>query len=95
MISSGIYIAVFYLSSQRRITIGRLGCFKFEKGIYVYVGSAQRNLQPRIQRHAIHRKALRWHIDYLSAKTTMLGALTLRGDKVLECKPQRCRNQPV
>jgi len=29
---------------------------------------------------------LRWHIDYLSAKTNMLGAITIPGPRKLECQ---------
>ena len=37
---------------------------RFEKGIYVYVGSAQNNLEKRIERHYSNNKKLWWHIDY-------------------------------
>ena len=83
--NSGIYVAVFFLSTNRRITIGRLGRFDFQRGFYFYVGSAQSSLLARLQRHARRQKALRWHIDYLSVKATMLGALTLMKPKAVEC----------
>lgn len=50
-----------------RITVGRLGVFDFPVGVYVYTGSAKRNLEARIARHGRRDKTLRWHIDYLLA----------------------------
>jgi len=45
--------------------IGSLGKIKFDKGNYVYVGSALNNLEKRINRHLKTRKKKFWHIDYL------------------------------
>ena len=50
-----------------RLRVGRLGCFLFPAGRYVYTGSAKRNLDARIARHLRKEKALRWHIDWLLA----------------------------
>ena len=41
--------------------------FTFPKGIYVYTGSAKRNIDKRIARHLSKDKNLHWHIDYLLA----------------------------
>jgi Uri superfamily endonuclease len=49
------------------LQIGRLGCFDFPAGTYVYTGSAKRNPEARIARHLRQEKTLRWHIDYLLA----------------------------
>ncbi|MBU0758085.1 MAG: DUF123 domain-containing protein [Nanoarchaeota archaeon] len=38
---------------------------EFEKGNYIYIGSAQNNLEKRIQRHLSAKKKLRWHVDYV------------------------------
>jgi len=54
--------------------------------VYFYVGSAQRNLLARIERHNKKKKTLRWHIDYLSAKAEILGVITVPGPRELECK---------
>ena len=72
---AGIYIAVFFMPRDRAIKIGRFGRFRFRQGVYFYVGSAQRNLYSRIERHSRKVKTLRWHIDYLSVKADMLGAI--------------------
>ena len=83
---AGVYIAVFRLSRARRIRVGRLGDFAFPRGLYYYVGSAQRNLQARIERHSRQDKPLRWHVDYLSREAKMLGAILVTGDKSRECE---------
>ena len=86
---SGVYIAVFRLSTWHRISVGRLGTFWFQPGVYFYVGSAQRNLTARVERHGRTDKPLRWHIDYLSSQATMLGAIMLPGSRSRECKLAR------
>ncbi len=76
---------MFYLSKTRMIRVGRFGTFEFPKGTYYYVGSAQRNREKRLNRHARRRKVLRWHVDYLSSKGRMLGAILIDGDREKEC----------
>lgn len=90
---SGIYIAVFYIPAGRTIEIGRLGKFYFRRGIYFYVGSAQRNLSSRLERHGRKNKLLHWHIDYLSIKAQMLGAITISGQQKHECEVAGGLNQ--
>lgn len=82
---SGVYLAFFRLPRPRCIAVGRLGVFNFPPGTYAYVGSAQRNLQARLARHARRRKVLRWQIDYLSVRAEFRGALLIDGPKRLEC----------
>jgi sugar fermentation stimulation protein A len=84
--NTGVYIAIFYMPKNQKIQIGRFGRFRFRQGVYLYVGSAQRNLSARLERHNQKKKILRWHIDYLSAKAEMLGAITIPGPRKLECK---------
>lgn len=83
---SGIYIAIFYIPKSVTIQIGQLGKFNFRNGVYFYIGSAQRNLSARLERHSKKKKTLRWHIDYLSVKADMLGAITILGTRDLECQ---------
>jgi sugar fermentation stimulation protein A len=78
--NGGVYIAVFRLAQARRIRVGRLGTFGFAAGAYLYVGSASRNLSARLARHARRRKPLHWHVDYLSGKAPMLGAVLIPPD---------------
>jgi sugar fermentation stimulation protein A len=82
----GTYISVFALSRRRRIQVGKLGRFWFEPGLYLYVGSAQRILSARLERHARRSKPLRWHIDYLSVRAAMIGAMIVPGPRERECE---------
>jgi sugar fermentation stimulation protein A len=88
-LDSGVYIAVFYMPRSRFIQIGRLGKFCFHRGIYFYAGSAQRNLAARLERHGRKKKPLHWHIDYLSVKAEMLGAILVPGQRKHECEIAR------
>ena len=85
-LDSGIYIAVFHLPKDQFIQVGKLGRIRFPQGIYHYVGSAQRNLSARIERHSRRKKPLRWHIDYLSVKAEMLGAIVIPGSRERDCE---------
>jgi sugar fermentation stimulation protein A len=82
----GVYVAVYLLREPLEISVGRLGRFQFAPGIYFYVGSAQKNLDARLERHARKEKPLRWHIDYLSTKADMIGAITVAGTRERECE---------
>jgi sugar fermentation stimulation protein A len=85
-LESGVYIAVLYVAKSRAIRVGQLGLLRFRQGVYFYVGSAQRNMLARLERHSKKEKALRWHVDYLSSKAEMLGAITIAGPRELECQ---------
>lgn len=61
------YQLYIQLIGPSRIVVGRLGCFDFAPGRYVYTGSAKRSLEARLRRHLSRDKVLRWHIDYLLA----------------------------
>ena len=61
----GIYLLTIYLETDKTIHIGKLGKLEFNKGYYIYVGSALNGLDQRIQRHLRKHKKLYWHIDYL------------------------------
>ena len=82
----GLYIAVFHLPEAMQIHVGKLGQVHFQEGMYYYVGSGQRNLSARLERHGRKDKPLRWHIDYLSVRMDMLGAITIAGSRERECE---------
>jgi len=67
--------------------VGALGNVHFEEGIYVYVGSAQRDLEKRLKRHLRKEKKLFWHIDYfLSNEQAKIEKVLFRqADKLAEC----------
>ncbi|MFD2830402.1 GIY-YIG nuclease family protein [Corticicoccus populi] len=63
------------------IAIGRLGIFDFQKGFYVYIGSAKRNIQARINRHITIDKNKHWHIDYLRPYLQITNVHTFSGEE--------------
>ncbi|MFW5749903.1 MAG: GIY-YIG nuclease family protein [Halanaerobium sp.] len=68
---SGIYILKIKLEKEKEIKIGALGKNTFVPGYYFYVGTAQRNLKARINRHYSSHKKFHWHIDYLLAEAEL------------------------
>ena len=77
---------MFLLPVEQLIRIGQRGCHSFRPGLYLYVGSAQKNLAARLERHARQHKPLRWHIDYLSVHAPVIGAITMPGSRERECQ---------
>ncbi len=65
MTDSGLYAIVLSLSRTRSVRVGKFGVKSFEKGTYIYIGSARKNLSKRVARHKRREKTFRWHIDYL------------------------------
>ncbi len=65
----GVYCLVISNKKNQEIPIGAKGPIYFEKGYWIYVGSAQgigsTNLKNRLQRHFRKDKKTHWHIDYL------------------------------
>jgi Uri superfamily endonuclease len=47
------------------VRVGALGTLPLAKGMYAYVGSAQNDLEKRIERHSRKEKQRFWHVDYL------------------------------
>ncbi len=72
----GTYILLLHNQAQIKVQVGRLREIVFEPGYYLYVGSAfgPGGVRARVLRHCRRHKPLHWHIDYLSAVTTPLGA---------------------
>jgi len=62
--NSGIYFLLIRNDKGQLLKIKNKDCF-FRRGFYVYVGSAQKNLKQRIERHLRKEKKKHWHIDYL------------------------------
>ena len=61
----GVYCLLIEVQRPITIKVGSLGLIPFEKGNYIYVGSALNNLQNRVKRHLRKEKNIFWHIDYL------------------------------
>ncbi|MBW2279472.1 MAG: GIY-YIG nuclease family protein [Deltaproteobacteria bacterium] len=63
----GTYALLLELPRAAHVQIGRLGRYRFERGCYLYVGSAlgPGGLRARLRHHARHAESPRWHVDYL------------------------------
>lgn len=82
----GVYLLVVHLEKGKRICYGKGKENYFKEGFYVYVGSAMKNLQSRINRHHRKRKKYFWHIDYLLDKGKLLNSIPIRIKDDIECK---------
>ncbi len=84
----GVYLLHLKTLGDVKIRTGSLGLLKFEKGAYVYVGSDQRNVEKRIQRHRSKKKKKKWHIDYVTSheKVIVTAACIYELPKEYECK---------
>ena len=83
----GVYLLFLKVVEDVWIRVGGLGRLAFKKGLYVYVGSAQNNLEKRVMRHKSKAKKLRWHIDYLtkSGKVKPIAAYAYDLGREYEC----------
>ncbi len=63
------YMLFMNINKNLSLRIGKLGKLRFDKGKYIYVGSARKGLNNRIQRHLAKNKRLFWHIDYLTIRS--------------------------
>jgi len=68
----GSYILIVEIKNDSIILIGKKGEKRFNKGYYIYVGSALNGLDQRIQRHLRKQKKIHWHIDYLLRHTVVI-----------------------
>ena len=83
----GIYVLIIDLSQGAQIQTGSLGKVHFAKGLYAYVGSAQKNFEKRIERHIRKAKQVFWHVDYLleNPDTRIVEVFVKEGQKTMEC----------
>jgi Uri superfamily endonuclease len=84
----GVYALLIKFNRDSVIKIGSLGEHLFKKGLYSYIGSAQNNLEKRVNRHLSNNKKLHWHIDYLlSDKSTKIIKIFYNNkNKIDECR---------
>lgn len=82
----GSYLLVLEVPEPLKMEVGALGEVAFDRGWYVYVGSAMENLTARLERHRRKRKNFHWHIDYLRDRARVASILPLRSSKRLECR---------
>lgn len=62
----GAYCLVLAVPCGMKIEVGSLGKLAFEKGFYIYIGSAMNGIENRVERHLKADKKIHWHIDYLT-----------------------------
>ena len=82
----GSYFLLLHLARRRRLRVGQLGSILFEKGHYVYAGSAMANLGARLARHCRRRKRMHWHVDYLRQAADAVVPVPVRSSRRLECE---------
>ena len=82
---SGIYVLIFHLPNDMKVSVGRLGEIDFQNGWYAYVGSGNSGVEARIRRHLRTHDRPHWHLDYLMhlGKPTM--AIIGHTEESLEC----------
>jgi len=83
----GVYLLIIQVGKDVSIKIGALGKKYFKNGVYCYIGSAQENLEKRIERHLEKEKNNYWHIDYLLENDSVfvLDVLKKEAGKQEEC----------
>ncbi|MGQ9818379.1 MAG: GIY-YIG nuclease family protein [Candidatus Kapaibacteriales bacterium] len=87
--NSGLYQLYIVVSKPTKITLTKFGDIIFPKGLYIYTGSAKKNLLQRINRHLkTKEKKTHWHIDFLltSEQTKIIRIKIIRNRKQNECK---------
>ncbi|MDR1956850.1 MAG: DNA/RNA nuclease SfsA [Treponema sp.] len=82
----GTYLILLELPEEKNLQVGSRMTIPFAPGWYVYVGSAQKNLSHRLNRHLRKvRKQRHWHLDYLTPHTRTMKALPIMSYRNLEC----------
>jgi Uri superfamily endonuclease len=82
----GAYVLIVSLSAPVTVDAGLCGRISLGLGHYLYCGSAQGGLGPRLARHMRKDKEKHWHVDALTAVGDTVGALTFPGEKDMECR---------
>lgn len=87
-VATGTYILVLSLPNCRSISVGSLGMVPFDRGYYMYIGSAfgPGGLNARIGRHLRYIKKHHWHIDYLAAEASIIEVWYSKQDDRHECR---------
>ena len=85
---AGVYLVALELAHPHTLGVGSLGVLRFEKGWYVYAGSARNGLSQRLERHRRTGlgKALRWHVDFLRTKARAVLTFPIPTCLDLECR---------
>lgn len=92
-LNGGIYLLLIYLENAQDIAIGLTLNTHFERGYYIYVGSAKNNLIQRMRRHRHNRKTKHWHIDYFLERAKLLTTIPIISRESLECSFAKALSQ--
>lgn len=80
-----LYAIFLKIDEDIDLSVGKHGEFHFPKGMYVYIGSAKRNLVKRLERHISIDKKKRWHFDYIRPYGTIIKIITY-DERLTECE---------
>ena len=69
--NKGIYILELFAEKDFSISAKKFMKVTFPKGYYYYIGSAQKNLKSRLERHLRKEKIIHWHIDHLTSHKSL------------------------
>jgi len=86
----GAYALIINLHEDLSLSFKSLGDLSFQKGTWVYVGSAMgmgsTNLENRIHRHFRSEKTIHWHIDHLlESDANIRAAIWSESSSPVEC----------
>ena len=87
--AAGTYALYIDLSRTETLIVGSLGTHQFQKGYYLYIGTAQGpgGLYARVNRHLrpVGEKRQHWHIDKLLSKAEIQEVCWQTGSPSTEC----------
>lgn len=86
---TGSYILIMHNSRKQKISVGKLGEITFPAGYYLYVGSGGKDVFKRISYHRRAKRALHWHIDYLSGRMKIAADIPIVTSEDRECELSR------
>ena len=86
----GVYTLIIDLQEGLSFRLNSLGDLSFEKGTWIYIGSAMGNgstsLENRIRRHFRSEKTIHWHIDHLlKSNSKIRAAIWAESSTHIEC----------
>jgi Uri superfamily endonuclease len=85
----GIYCLLISLHEDKTLMVGKRRQYHFQRGNYVYIGSALNNLEKRLARHLKKNKKKHWHIDYLLEYANIVDVITFTTTQKIECQVAR------
>ena len=79
--TTGTYVLMLHNPRPIRVAVGKRRQATLDEGCYLYVGSAfgPGGLDARLRRHQRGSRRPHWHVDYLRAVCTFVGAIVDRG----------------